>query len=72
MPAGLEFMLLRDTAAPEHIVQLGIVRVADMQAFRDTVLGGRDTMLKAIAPHVASVGIDAAYDMAEEVAPVHA
>ena len=35
--AGLEFMLLQDTANPDHSIQLGIVRVADIQAFRDSV-----------------------------------
>jgi hypothetical protein len=72
MPAGLEFMLLQDTANPEHAIQLGIVRVADMQAFRDSVMPGRQDMLDAIAPHVASVGLDTSYELIEEVAPVHA
>ena len=72
MPAGLEFMLLQDTANPEHVIQLGIVRVADIDAFRDSVMPGRQSMLDAIAPYVASVGLDAAYELIEEVAPVHA
>jgi hypothetical protein len=72
MPAGLEFMLLQDSANPDHVIQLGIVRVADIQAFRDSVMPGRQNMLDAIAPYVASVGLDAAYELIEEVAPVHA
>jgi hypothetical protein len=72
MPAGLEFMLLQDTANPEHVIQLGIVRVADIQTFRDSVMPGRQNMLDAIAPYVASVGLDTAYELIEEVAPVHA
>jgi hypothetical protein len=71
-PAGLEFMLLRDTANAEHVIQLGIVRVADMQGFRDSVGSGRQEMLDAIAPFVASIGLDASYELIEEVAPVHA
>lgn len=71
-PAGLEFMLLQDTANPDHTIQLGIVRVADMQAFRESVGSGRQEMLDAIAPHVASVGIDTTYELIEEIAPVHA
>ena len=71
-PAGLEFMLLHDTANPDHIIQLGIVRVADMQAFRDSIGSGRQAMLDAIAPYVASIGLDTAYEMIEEVAPIHA
>jgi hypothetical protein len=46
--------------------------VADIQAFRDSVMPGRQNMLDAIAPYVASVGLDAAYELIEEVAPVHA
>jgi heme-degrading monooxygenase HmoA len=72
MPAGLEFMMLQDTANAEHVIQLGIVRVADMQAFRDSVGSGRQEMLDAIGPYVASVGLDTTYEMIEEVAPVHA
>ena len=71
MPAGLEFMLLQDTANPDHTIQLGILRVADIQAFRDTVGEGREQMLEAIAPHVASIGLDTTYELIEEVAPVH-
>jgi hypothetical protein len=71
-PAGLEFMLLQDTANPDHTIQLGIVRVADMQAFRESVGSGRQEMLDAIAPHVASIGIDTTYELIEEIAPVHA
>jgi hypothetical protein len=72
MPAGLEFMLLQDTANRDHVIQLGIVRVADIEAFRDSVMPGRQNMLDTIAPFVASVGLDAAYELIEEVAPVHA
>jgi hypothetical protein len=71
MPAGLEFMLLQDTANPDHTIQLGIVRVADIQAFRDTVGSSRQDMLDSIAPFLASVGIDTAYELIEEIAPVH-
>ncbi|MGH3076417.1 MAG: hypothetical protein ACRDQC_15875 [Gaiellales bacterium] len=70
VPAGLEFMLLHNTADPDHTIQLGIVRVADMQAFRDSVGTGREDMQNAIAPFVASIGLDAAYELIEEVAPV--
>jgi hypothetical protein len=70
VPEGLEFMLLQDTANPDHTIQLGIVRVADMQAFRDSVMSGRKDMLDATAPHVASIGLDASYELIEEVAPV--
>lgn len=72
MPAGLEFMMLQDTANADHIIQMGIVRVADMQAFRDSVGSGRQDMLDAIAPFVSSVGLDTSYELIEEVAPVHA
>jgi hypothetical protein len=72
MPAGLEFMMLQDTANPDHVIQMGIVRVADMQAFRDSVGSGRQDMLDAIAPFVSSVGLDTSYELIEEVAPVHA
>jgi hypothetical protein len=72
VPGGLEFMLLRDTANPDHTIQLGIVRVADMQAFRDSVGSGRQDMLDALAPFVASIGLDTAYELIEEVAAVRA
>jgi hypothetical protein len=72
MPAGLEFMMLQDTANADHVIQMGIVRVADMQAFRDSVGSGRQDMLDAIAPFVSSVGLDTSYELIEEVAPVHA
>jgi hypothetical protein len=64
-------MLLQDTANPDHTIQLGIVRVADIQAFRDTVGSSRQDMLDSIAPFLASVGIDTAYELIEEIAPVH-
>jgi hypothetical protein len=70
MPAGLEFMLLQDTANPDHTIQLGIVRVADIQGFRDALGTGRQDMLDAIAPYVASIGIDATYELIEEIASV--
>jgi hypothetical protein len=69
-PAGLEFMLLRDETDADHTIQLGIVRVADMQAFRDSAGSGRQEMLDALAPHVASIGLDTTYELIEEVAPV--
>jgi hypothetical protein len=72
VPAGLEFMLLRDTANPDHTIQLGIVRVADREAFRESVGSGRQEMIEATAPHVASIGIDTSYELLEEIAPVHA
>ena len=70
VPAGIEFMLLQDTNDPDHTIQIGIVRVADMQAFRDSVGPGRQDMLDAIAPHVASIGLDTSYQLIEEVAAV--
>ena len=45
--------------------------MADIQAFRDSVMPGRQNMLDSIAPFLASVGMDAAYELIEEVAPVH-
>jgi len=72
VPAGLEFMLLQDATSAEHVIQLGIVRVADMQGFRDSAGSGRQEMLDAIAPFVASIGLDTAYELIEEVARVHA
>ncbi len=71
VPAGIEFLLLHDTANPDHTIQLGIVRVADVQAFRDAVGSGRQDMQNAIAPFVASIGLDAAYELIEEVSAVH-
>ena len=70
VPAGIEFMLLQDTANPDHTIQLGIARVADMQAFRDSTGSGRQEMLDALAPHIASIGLDTTYELVEEVAAV--
>ena len=70
VPAGIEFMLLQDTTNPDHTIQIGIVRVADMQTFRDSVGSGRQDMLDAIAPHVASIGLDTSYELIEEVSAV--
>jgi hypothetical protein len=33
-------------------------------------MSGRKDMLDATAPHVASIGLDASYELIEEVAPV--
>jgi hypothetical protein len=70
VPAGIEFMLLRDTANPDHTIQLGIARVADMQAFRNDTGSGRQEMLDALAPHIASIGLDTTYELIEEIAAV--
>jgi len=70
VPAGIEFMLLRDTANPDHTIQLGIARVADMQAFRNDTGSGRQQMLDALAPHIASIGLDTTYELIEEIAAV--
>jgi hypothetical protein len=70
VPAGIEFMLLQDTANPDHTIQLGIARVADMQAFRDSTGSGRQEMLDALASHIASIGIDTTYELIEEIAAV--
>jgi hypothetical protein len=70
VPAGIEFMLLQDTANPDHTIQLGIARVADMQSFRDSTGSGRQQMLDALAPHIASIGLDTTYELIEEVAAV--
>ena len=70
VPAGLEFMLLQNSANPDHTIQLGIVRVANLQEFRSSAGSGRQEMLDALAPHVASIGLDTAYELIEEVAAV--
>ena len=70
LAAGLEFMLLQNSANPDHTIQLGIVRVANLQEFRSSAGSGRQEMLDALAPHVASIGLDTAYELIEEVAAV--
>jgi hypothetical protein len=70
VPAGIEFMLLKNESNPDHTIQIGIVRVADMEGFRTSMGSGRQEMLDALAPHVASIGLDTAYELIEEIAPV--
>jgi hypothetical protein len=42
-----------------------------MQAFRSDTGSGRQEMLDALAPHIASVGLDTTYELIEEIAAVH-
>jgi hypothetical protein len=41
-----------------------------MEGFRTSMGSGRQEMLDALAPHVASIGLDTAYELIEEIAPV--
>ena len=72
-PPGLTRMLvMRDTADADHVVQFGIVRTDDVEATRAASLAGRQTMLEAIEPFVAEVGLDATYELVQELTPTHA
>jgi hypothetical protein len=70
IPAGLEQVIaMRDTADPDHLIQLGIIRTDDLGAMRER-MGGRDEMLAVIEPFLDSVGLDATYELVEELSPV--
>jgi hypothetical protein len=72
MPAGLEQVIaMRDTADADHVIQLGIIRTDDLGAMRERI-GGRDEMLAVIEPFLDSVGLDATYELVEELSPVRA
>jgi hypothetical protein len=71
-PPGLARMLLmRDDADPDHVIQLGIVRADDPAATREASRPGRQVLLEAIEPFVASVGLDATYELVQELSPTH-
>lgn len=73
LPPGLSaVMTLEHEANPEHMIQFGIVRTDDPQAFAEASRAGRETMLEALAPYIDSIGIDTTYDMVEEISPVRA
>ncbi len=72
-PPGMEQMLaLADTADPDHLIQLGILRTDDADALRQQNRGGREEMVERIAPFVESVGIDTTFELVEELSPAHA
>lgn len=72
LPGLARMLVLRDTADPDHLVQLGIVRTGDLEATRAAAAARRPAMLESIAPFVADVGLDATYQLVEELSPAHA
>jgi hypothetical protein len=72
-PPGMEQMLaLANTADPDHLVQLGILRTDDRDALRQQNRGGREQMVEQIAPFIESIGIDTTFELVEELTPAHA
>jgi hypothetical protein len=72
-PPGMDQMLaLGDTADPNHLIQLGILRTDDPDSLRQQNRGGREQMVEQIAPFVESVGIDTTFELLEELSPAHA
>jgi hypothetical protein len=61
---------LANEANPEHMIQFGVVRTDDPEAFAQESRRGRATMLEALAPFIDSIGIDTTYDLVEEVTTV--
>ena len=71
-PGMAEMLALADTADPDHLIQLGILRTDDPGALSSQNRGGREEMVAKIAPYVQSVGIDRTFEMVEELTPSHA
>jgi hypothetical protein len=72
-PPGLvEMIAMADTADPNHLIQLGILRTDDTGPLQNQNRGGREQMVERIAPFVQSVGIDRTFEMVEELTPSHA
>jgi hypothetical protein len=72
LPGLARMMVLRDTADPDHLVQLGIVRTGDLEATMAAAAARRPAMLEAIEPFVAELGLDTTYQLVEELSPAHA
>jgi hypothetical protein len=67
-----QMLALGDTADPNHLIQLGILRTDDQDALRQQSRGGREQMVERIAPYIESVGIDTTFELLEELSPAHA
>ena len=65
-------LALANTADPDHLVQLGILRTDDRDALRQQNRGGREQMVERIAPFIESIGIDTTFELVEELSPAHA
>ena len=72
LPGLARLMVLRDTADPDHLVQLGIVRTGDLEATRAASAASRPAMLEAIQPFVEEVGLDTTYQVVDELSPAYA
>ena len=73
VPAGImAIYALQDVADPHHMIQLGIVRTDDLAEMRAGSADAYEAMLAAIGPHVERTGLDATYELVEEVVPAHA
>jgi hypothetical protein len=71
-PGMAEMMIMVDTADPDHLIQLGILRTDDPDALRNQNRGGREQMVERMAPFVESVGLDTTFELVEALTPSHA
>jgi hypothetical protein len=73
MPAGLtEVFAIRSVDRPNEIISFGIIRTDDLGRMRDESGGRRQKIVEAMEPHVERTGLDATYEVVEELVPSHA
>ncbi|MDX6551972.1 MAG: hypothetical protein QOH74_460 [Gaiellales bacterium] len=73
LPAGLtEVFAIRSVDRPNEVISFGIIRTDDLSRMREERMGGRQHIADAMEPHVERIGLDATYEVVEELIPSHA
>jgi hypothetical protein len=67
-PEGVKAYVARNTSDPDEIVAFGFIERDDLSDMRsDEMAQEQQARTEAMAPHVASVGADAVYEVIDEV-----
>jgi hypothetical protein len=70
LPAGLtEVFAIQSIDRPNEVISFGIIRTDDLNRMREERMGGRQHIADAMEPHVERIGLDATYEVVEELIP---
>ncbi|MDX6591273.1 MAG: hypothetical protein QOJ13_469 [Gaiellales bacterium] len=73
LPPGLtEVFAIRSVERPNEVISFGIIRTDDLDRMRQERMGRRQEIVDAMEPHVERIGLDATYEVVEELIPSHA
>jgi hypothetical protein len=73
LPDGLtEVFAIRSVDRPNEVISFGIIRTDDLARMGEERSGRRQRLIDALEPHVERIGLDATYEVVEELIPSHA